>query len=432
MPRKTNTGAARFQRAQRNQIEWQPLALDDLVEQDHPVRLVWTYTGSLDLSELYARIKAVEGQPGRDPIDPRILLALWLYATIDGIGTARKLDRLCREHVAYRWLCGGVPVNYHTLSDFRSNHAELLDQLLTQSVAVLLHQGLVELNHISQDGMKVRASAGSHSFRRKATLEQCLKRAQAQVEALKRESEDDPTAEERRIRAARERAAREREQRLQEALAEREQLAAKQEDREKGAGESARCSSTDPEARIMKMGDGGFRPAYNVQLATADGSRVITGVDVTNAGTDGGQMQPMTEQHLRRYGTQPQTWKADGSFVNLADITDLGQSGISVYLPLMELKRQLAAGRDPYASKPGDSPEVRAWRARMSTPEAQAIYAQRASTAEFSNAGFRNRGLYQFVVRGLKKVKAVALLQALAHNFQRTLALRRAAGLPLA
>ena len=144
-----------------------------------------------------------------------------------------------------------------------------------------------------------------------------------------------------------------------------------------------------------------------------------------------GYLQPMVEQHLWRYGEQPQDWKADGSFVNLTDITDLGQSGITVYLPLMELKRQLAAGRNPYAPKPGDSPEVRAWRARMSTPEAQAIYAQRASTAEFSNAGFRNRGLYQFVVRGLKKVKAVALLQALAHNFQRTIALRRAADLPL-
>lgn len=427
MSGKTDTGAARFKRPQRNQIEWRPMALDDLLEEDHLARLIWAYTGSLDLTPLYAKIKAVEGERGRDATDPRLLLALWLYATIDGIGSARKLAKLCTEHNAYRWLCGEVSTNHHTLSDFRNDEAEFLDNLLTQSVAVLMHQGLVQLNQVSQDGMRVRASAGSSSFRRKPTLERCLKEAQAQVEALKREADEDSGAGERRSRAARERAAREREQRLQQALAEHEKLTASK----KSAGETARRSMTDPEARIMKMGDGGFRPAYNVQLATAGGSRVIIGVDVTNAGTDGGQMQPMVEQQLERYDQPPKRWLADGGFVKLDDIRDVARSGITVYLPIMERKRQLAAGGDPYAPKPKDTPEVIAWRARMSTPEGQAIYEERASTAEFSNAGYRNRGLYQFKVRGIKKVRAVALLHALAHNFQRTIALRRQAELAL-
>ena len=157
--------------------------------------MVWDYTNGLDLSSLYNLIKSVEGNPGRPPIDPKILMALWLYATIDGVGSARQLDELCRCHSAYQWICGDVSVNYHTLSDFRTDHGELLDQLLTQSVAVLLAEGLVDLNRVAQDGMRVRASAGAASFRRRPTLEEALAEAEAQVQALGAELEEDPAAE---------------------------------------------------------------------------------------------------------------------------------------------------------------------------------------------------------------------------------------------
>ena len=169
----------RFQRAERRQIEWRPLSLDQMLPAEHSARQVWASVESLDLSELYRRIRAVEGHVGRDPIDPKILVALWLFATIDGVGSARRLDRLCTEHFAYLWLCGGVSVNYHTLSDFRVQHVEILDRLLTQSVATLLHQGLIALNRVAQDGMRVRASAGSSSFRRRPSLEECLIEAEA-------------------------------------------------------------------------------------------------------------------------------------------------------------------------------------------------------------------------------------------------------------
>ncbi|PQO33135.1 hypothetical protein C5Y97_18585 [Blastopirellula marina] len=280
---------------------------------------------------------------------------------------------------------------------------------------------MIDLNRVAQDGMRVRASAGSSSFRRKPTLEKCLQEAETQLTALQQESETDASAEDRRVNAARERAVRERAERVQAALEEREKLTPKMERRKKGSSEEARASTTDPEARKMKMGDGGFRPAYNVQFATTTHTRVIVGVDVVNEGTDGGQMQPMYDQIIQRYGQVPAVYLADAGFSNLAAITHLEGNGTQVYLPITEEKQKRAQGRDPYAPMPGDSVEVKAWRARMGTAEAQPIYRERASSAEFSNATCRNRGLGQFNVRGLAKTKAITLWHALAHNFQRLL-----------
>ncbi|UUO08205.1 IS1182 family transposase [Blastopirellula sp. J2-11] len=416
----------RVQQAQRQQVEWRPLALDELLTDDHSARLVWAYVDGLDLAAFYEPIAAVEGGVGRNPIDPKILLALWLQATIDGIGSARRLDRMCREHLTYLWMCGGVTVNYHTLADFRVRHADRLDQLLTQSVATLLHQELIDLNRVAQDGMRVRASAGSSSFRRKPTLEKCLQEAEEQLKVLREEREsDDVSAEDRRVKGARERAARERAERVQAALEEREKIVPKMERRKKGSGDEARASTTDPEARKMKMGDGGFRPAYNVQFATTTETRVIVGLDVVNAGTDGGQLQPMYEQLIERYSQRPEEYLADAGFSNLEAITHLEANGTNVYLPITDEEKKRSQGRDPHAPMPGDSQEVEAWRARMGTDEAKEIYKERASSAEFSNATCRNRGLNQFNVRSLAKAKAVALWHALAHNFQRLLALTR-------
>lgn len=410
--------AARFQRAQRAQTEWREFSLDEFVPTDEPVRAVWAYVESLDLSAFYAQIRAVEGVPGRNPIDPKILLALWLYATIEGIGSAREVARLCTRHLNFMWLCGGVSVNYHTLSDFRTEQSDLLDALLTQSVASLLAAGVVELNRVSQDGMRVRAAAGSSSFRRQPKLEHYLAEAEAQVQMLAEEQEDSGGDWTQRREAARQRAATDRLDRVRKALAQREEVAAKMDSRKKGSGTEGRASTTDPEARKMKMGDGGFRPAYNVQFATDVQSKVVVGVDVTNAGTDGGQMQPMIDQIVQRYGRRPAEYLADGGFSKLSDITQMESQGIAVYLPIMEEDQKRKVGLDPFGPTKGDTPEVISWRKRMGQPESQAIYRERASSAELTNAGCRNRGLWQFVVRGLKKVKAVVLWHALANNFK--------------
>jgi transposase len=416
-------GGKRLRHAVRNQIEIQECSLDELLPEDHQARIVWAYVCQLDLSELLRRIQAVEEGPGRSPADPRILAALWLYATLRGVGSARLLNDLCVDHAAYRWICGHVSMNYHTLSDFRTAHVELLDRLLTESAASLMAEGLVTLDRVAQDGMKVRASAGAASFRRQPTLQEALGQAQEQLQRLKQELDADPAASKTRQQAARLRAAEERAARIRAALEQLPQIAEgkKAKDRDK-----ARASTTDADVRVMKMGDGGFRPAFNVQLATATDSQVITGAEVTNSGGDQGQLAPMIEQHGERYDEKPKEALVDGGFVKKADIDAVSppQGGTIVYAPVMKSKDPK---RDPHTPCDDDSSAVAEWRKRMATDDAKAIYRQRAATAECVNALARNRGLQRFLVRGLPKVKAVVLWYALAHNLMRAVALRAAA-----
>jgi transposase len=419
-------GRPRLRRAERHQVVVQVASLDSLLPEDHRARLVWEYVEGLDLSRLHEAIQSVEGRPGRDAIDPRILMALWLYATLDGVGSARQLARWCADHIVYRWICGGVSVNYHTLADFRTAHPALLDELLTQSVATLLHEGLVTLHRVAQDGMRVRAHAGASSFRRRASLEACQRQAQAQVEALRQELASDPAAATRREQAARERGRRDRSARVGKALEALHEIEKNKHGQEKK--KKARTSTTDPEARVMKMADGGFRPAHNVELATDTASQVITGVAVVNAGSDSGQMPPMVQQHQDRYDTTPAEFLVDGGFAQLEAIEQVSSAalGTTVYAPLQKTRKE---GRDLHQPLPGDSEVIAAWRRRMGTAQAQAIYKERAATAECVNAISRNRGLHQFLVRGLQKVRTVVLWFVLAHNLMRAVALRAQAAL---
>lgn len=422
----SGSGRARVKRPERHQMEWRPIALDQCVPNDHRVRLVWTYVDSLDLSAVYAQIRAVEGGVGRDAVDPKILLALWMFATIEGISSARQVDRLCERDLAYMWICGGVGVNHHLLSDFRVEQGALLDQLLTNSIATLMHQGLVTLDVVAQDGMRVRAHAGSSSFRRKPTLEQCQAEAREQVRKLREEGEQetDQNASNARREAARERAARERQERVEKALEELDKLQSQQAKRSKSAPQddsiqTTRASTTDPEARKMKMADGGFRPAYNVQFATDGDTRMIVEVEVTNLGSDRGQMPPVHQEVSRKYGKPPNSYLVDCGFATKDDITTIEQRGSQTFAPIHGEAAMRKRGNDPYERKPGDTDEMLAFRQRMATEPAKQLYKQRPSIAEFPNAECRNRGLYQFRVRGLAKVRAVALLHALTFNFMR-------------
>ena len=413
-------GIPRLRRANRHQVVVRAVALDQLLPEDHQARLVWEYVEGLDFTPVYERIQAVEGRAGRNATDPRILMALWLYATLQGVGSARELDRLCKYHLAYQWICGDVPMNYHTLSDFRTDHAEFLDKLLTESVAVLMHEGLVELKRVAQDGMRVRASAGAASFRRGQTLQECLEEAEQHVATLRAELETDPAAVTKRQQAARERAVRERTERINKALEQLPELEAKKKlkDREK-----ARVSTTDPDVRVMKMADGGYRPAYNVEFATDTLTQVITGVDVINSGSDQGQMAPMVEQLEERYQQPPEEMLVDGGFAKKEDITKVSppEGETVVYAPVQKSKDP---NRDPHTPRGDDSPAVAEWRERMASAEAKEIYKERAATAECVNAIARNRGFWQFRVRGLLKARAIALWYALAHNLMRAVALR--------
>lgn len=415
-------GAPRLVRPNREQVELRAVDLEGLLRADHPARAVWEFVESLDLGPLYAQVQSVEGRAGRPATDPRIYLALWLYATIDGVGSARAIERLTQQHDAYRWICGGVSVNHHSLSDFRVEQVEFLDRLLTDSAAVLMSQGLVRLQRVAQDGMRVRASAGAASFRRKGTLKRCLKEAEEQVERLRRELDDDPGATSRRQTAARQRATEDRQRRVREALEEMEEVEAKKRSAEER--EKARVSTTDPEARVMKMADGGFRPAYNTQYAVDTESQVILGVDVDNRGSDKWQLTPMLDQLEARYGERPNEGLIDGGFVNLQEIETAEGKGTTIYAPVGQPRDP---ERDQHAPLPDDSPAVAAWRERMGTDEAKEIYKLRAATAECVNAIARNRGFQQFLVRGQRKARAVALWFAIAHNMMRARSLCAAA-----
>ena len=422
-------GKPRLKRVNREQMIMQTLNLESTLPSDHPARLVWDLVEGLDLSPLYAEIQAVKGHAGQSAIDPAILMALWLFATLQGIGSARLLDNLCREHDAYRWLCGGVSVNYHTLSDFRVEHGAFLEELLTKSVAALICDGLVGMQRVTQDGKRVRASAGSNSFHRRKTLEECLQEARQQVDTLRKELEDDPGATTRRQKAARERASRERLERVEKARQRMEQLEAKQAKRNKKGNQTQRrreprASTTDAEATIMKMADGGFRPAYNVQFSTDTASKLIVGVEVPIQGNDSGLMGTMRQQIEQNYGQAPEEYLIDGGFVNLQDIEEAEKHQTHVYAPVPTPRRE---GQDPYAPRPSDSPEIAAWRQRMATDAAKAIYKDRATIAEWINAIQHNRGLVAFRVRGREKVKAVVLWFALLHNLLRGCVLRQSA-----
>ncbi len=416
----------------RAQMEFRAMDLESLLPQGHRARIVWGYVERQDMSGLYAGIKAVEGGVGRAAIAPEIVFALWLYATLEGVGSARGIARLTQEHDAYRWICGGVQVNYHTVADFRSRQGEVLDELLSANLASLMAAGVVKLKAVVQDGVRVRASAGAASFLRQEKLEGFLTTARERVAALKKQINDDPGALARGKAAAQARAALAREARIKAALARLPELA----EIKKGQGkkpEDARASSTDAEATVMKMGDGGFRPAYNIEFGSDTQTQVIVGVDVVTTGSDMGQMVPMVKQVVARCGQAPGDWLVDGEFPAHDQIDGVAQQ-TRVIAPVRKPKAlkkatdeaaQTKAAQtkaatdlafDPYQRKPGDSPAVGDWRERMATDEAKALYKERAATAECVNAQARNRGLVLLPVRGLKKVKAVALLFALAHN----------------
>ena len=421
----SHVGQPRLRIPVRDQVEFRSASLEELLPPNHEARLVWEAVCRLDLSPWLSEVKAVEGHVGRNATDPRLLVALWVYATLQGEGSAREIARLCTCHAAYQWLCGGVPLNHHTLGDFRSQGGEKWDALLSELVGGLMAAELVTLQCVAQDGMRVRANAGKSSFRREATLEHCLAQAQQQVETLKRLAEENPDELDRRKRAARERAAREREERIEEALANRKQLEAEREKRAKTTGEpakEARASTTDPQARHMKFANGGYAPGYNTQFMTDTHSGIIVGVEVTNAGSDGQELPPMLDQVRERYEQDPASALVDGGFASKEAITDAAENhGCTVYAPLKEVEKQLAKGTDPYAKKKGDTPAVAAWRERMGTVAAKALYKLRAQTAEWVNAQCRNHGLWQMPVRGQAKCRIVALLYAISHNLMQTL-----------
>jgi transposase len=441
--REAGVGAPRLCEPEREAIELRVMSLDSLIGGDHPARLIWAYVSRLDLRELENRIKAREGVPGHPAITPRLLLGLWLYATSEGVVSARLLARLCERDDVYRWFCGGVGVNHRTLGEFRVNQEELLNRLLAQSVTALAAEGLIDLDMLAQDGVRVRASAGASSFRRRARLEQRVVEVKAILSELAKEVESDPAENEQRLRRRRTQRAAERLSRLEAAVAKVAEIEAQQpkskpkestpqaalpDDGEPPATKDAkrpkepRVSTTDPEARVVKMADGGFRPAYNMQIASVAGEQIVVAVEVSTSSSDRGLARTMLQKVDAIYGTLPKQHLIDGGFTKNDDIEWAHSVAVAMHCPPIVNKHNT----DPFAPRPDDGPGVSAWRQRMNSEGGKATYRKR-SIHECINARFRQWGLVQLTVRGRVKAAIVLTWYALANNILQGERLRRTA-----
>jgi transposase len=378
---------------------------EDRLPPEHPARVLDRVVGTLDLAGFTRDAKAVEGCAGRTILSPRMKLTLWLYAISRGIGSAREIERLTRSDDAFRWIVGDLEVSHHTLSSFRVGHELVLDQLMTDVLASLMHKGLLTLEMVAQDGTRVRASASAPSFRTYGSLLECRRQAALHLKAVLAAAED--PAEPRRRRTAQEAAARDFQRRVEEAIKTVSEMRA---DRRPHSG-FRRASTTDADARVMKMPDGGFRPGYNVQLAVAGseegGPRTIVGLRVTNVGSDMGGITPMLDDVERRTGELPGVLLADANHAKHSCIEAATRAGVQV----------IAAVARHAGPLEETSPEVAAWRERMATEEAKRLYRARAGLVELLNAHLKTRfGIDRVLVRGLPKVRCVVLLAGLGFN----------------
>jgi transposase len=419
-------------RPDRAQLRWDMVDLDSQLPDDHRARLVWAFVESLDLSEFYDRIKARDSVAGRPATDPQVVLAVWLYATLEGIGSARAIDRLCQQHAAYRWLCGGAPINHDLLAEFRRENAALLDRLLTQSVTGLIAEKLITLEELAIDGTKVRAHAGRGSMSKRKRLESIEQAVAERVAELKSELDTDPAEPERRCKRRALQAAEERARRVKQAqqkLAELEQEKAERakthptEEAKKG---EPKVSVSDPDARLMRLPDGAAAPAWNVQVATADG--FIVEIDPTDRRQDSGTAPGLVEKVAERCGRAPQRLLADTTAMTQDDIVKLAEQhpDLTVYSPPPSERPNVTAKtlRTRRRRRRHEPPPVMAWRARMASEEGQEVYRRRKLT-ERAHGIIKTRGMTRFLVHGREKVRSVCLLQALALNLSWANTLRR-------
>ena len=404
------SGKPRVREPERSQGEIRFEVPDDLVPIAHPARVLWNVLGTVNLSAFSKECDSLEGGVGRSLKSPRMLLTLWLYAITQGIGSAREIARRVKTDVPFRWIVGNLTVGHHKLSDFRVGHGDALDGLMTDVLASLINKGLLSMELVSQDGTRTRAAASAPSFRTYGSLLECRQQAALHIKAVLAAADDPEYT--RAQHARRAAAARDFQERVEAAITTVTELQKQRGPKDK----PARASTTDAEARVMKMGDGGFRPAYNVQYAVAGselgGPRTVVGVQVSNVGSDMGSLTPMTEQVKRRAGEIPKVVLADGGHAKREDIIAMKAKGVDVLVPPADNARTIDELR-----RQGEAPEVIAWRERMETPEAKELYRARAGLCELANAHQKSHhNIKQFLVKGIEKVTCVVLLSAIASN----------------
>jgi transposase len=472
-------GKPRLKRVDRQQLVWRAIDVEHLIDADHPARAIWDLLGTLNLENFCTGIKAVEGRPGRDRSDPRVVMALWLYALSRGVREARTLDAWAQHEPGCQWLLGLGRINYHTLADFVTAYGAALDQLFVDLLHVLMSEGLADLERVTHDGTKIHADASRASFQREGRLAQCRQLAEEHLAALDEELRQESSAAR---RPAKQRAAKERRERLRAAAAELQRQQA-----EKTAVEQAqvRVSITDPEARKMRQADGGFAPSYNAQISTDCRQGVIVGYDLTKSGDDSQELAAARERVEQNAGQAPKQLLVDGSYTTRENIlaeadgpseligslgedrsqAKLRHQGVSPeffsdrfvfqaeqnqytcpagkILVFKGSQKQVGATQKRYEARASDCqncpfrpqccpgkrprgrlvfrteehPQVAAFRAKMQSDKYRQIYRQRSQVAEFSHACLKQkRGLRKFLRRGLKKARTELAWACLSCN----------------
>ena len=323
-----NAPSPRLASIDRRQLVLRTVDVERLIDEDHRARSIWELIGRLDLSLYHAQIEAVEGHAGRDHTDPQLLISLWLYAYSQGIGSAREVARQCEFEPGFQWLCGLHAISHRTLSGFRSENKAALDDLFVQVLGMLSAEGLITLERVTLDGTKIKANAGGNTFRRKEKLQAHLELAREQVRILNAESEQEASTAKRQA-AARRRAARQRASRLEAAVREVERL--QQEKKHDRKDFVARASSTDPDAHVMRNGEGGTVPSYNVQLLTDTTHGMVVNVEATTDAIDYRQLTPALERCVTTLGQTPRQIVADGDYTNHASVQAAAECGVDFY-----------------------------------------------------------------------------------------------------
>lgn len=414
--------AVRYRLIDRSKVS--PVSLDEQLPDHHPVRALWDFVCQLPLDPFRKPAKAVAGHPGNPVVPVELLFALWLFATTEGIHSSHELAERCTRDLPYQWLCGGRSVSYGCLNNFYAAHGEALQDCFVEYIAALRQQGLIDLVRATVDGRKVIANASKDCYRREGTLQRHLQEAQEHLHDVRTQRDEAGQASARQA-AARARGARERLERLQAALevVRQRQQQRQETGRKDSQPEQARANETDPDCAKMKMPDGGYQQAFNVETVTDERHGLIVTVAVINQGSDNGQLAPLVDKVETEQGVLPAEALADSGFVSQEDIHHLESKGVKVLMPPKNEKQEKEAGKDPYARKRRDSDAVAAWRARLSDPESRQRYRRRAPVAEGVHAQEANRGWRRFRVRGLVKAQTEALWQALAHNVKVLLSL---------
>jgi transposase len=323
------TTKARLKPIDRRQMVMRTIDMERLVEGDHPVRAIWEMLGEVDLSPFMRGVRAVEGRPGQATVDPRLLASLWIYAYSEGVSSARELSRMCEYEPGCQWLTGMGTVNHHTLSDFRVEHKKALNGIFAEVLGLLSAEGLVDLKQVTVDGTKVKANAGKDTFRRQERIEKHLELARKQIEQMGDPRSDSSSQ---RTAKAKERVLKEKKQRLELALEELKRIQEAKPDKEKA---QARVSTTDPEARVMKNSDGGYMPAYNVQVATCVAHGIILDLQAVQGGSDRDQLMPAVDRLEEKLGI-PERMIADAGYTSHPNIESTATRHIDLIAPVPE------------------------------------------------------------------------------------------------